>query len=130
MTNYSIDDATGTLLCAGLQGDVVAYRTAQRLANERGELVPLVTTEAPMQTDPLSTTDRLAAHGLTHRPSRCDLVRLTCEEDAAVYAALAAFVENEREAVEYGADPTLLHAAEAVLGRMDAALAALAGGAS
>lgn len=46
MTNYSIDDATGTLLCAGLQGDVVAYRTAQRLANERGELVRLYESDA------------------------------------------------------------------------------------
>ena len=40
MTTYSIDTDTGNLLCAGLP-EHTAHRTAQRLADERGEAVTL-----------------------------------------------------------------------------------------
>lgn len=59
-TTYSIDDANGTLLCTGLQGELVARRTAERLATERGECVRLYEADADAEDEggePAETID-------------------------------------------------------------------------
>ena len=45
MKYFSIDSAGGTNMCAGIEDEAVARRTAQQLANELGEVVFLYSDE-------------------------------------------------------------------------------------
>lgn len=60
MTNYNIADEVGTDYTVGLQGDLVARRTAQRLADQHGKSVYLYevgSDDEPEEIEPTDATD-------------------------------------------------------------------------